>query len=183
MTIEQIESNIRQLVENVSEQTFPFELLTAYGLPKAAITRLRNGTYNLVKQEQETLWSEGIPPIEILWKKKLYFKHVVGDDLHAFIDNTRKAPKIVKNDPRFVIATDYQTFLAYDTKTDDTLDIAFGDLLRSFEFFLPWAGMEKAQPAIDNPADVKAAERWLACMTLSGKTIPMISVIPALYTI
>ena len=159
MTIEQIESNIRQLVENVSEQTFPFELLTAYGLPKAAITRLRNGTYNLVKQEQETLWSEGIPPIEILWKKKLYFKHVVGDDLHAFIDNTRKAPKIVKNDPRFVIATDYQTFLAYDTKTDDTLDIAFGDLLRSFEFFLPWAGMEKVQPAIDNPADVKAAEK------------------------
>ncbi len=159
MTIDQIESNIQRLAGNISEQSFPYELLTAYGLPKAAITRLKNGTYNLAKQEPDTLWNEGAPLLEILWKKKLYFKHLIGEDLHAFIDNARKAPSVVKNDPRFIIVTDFKTFLAYDTKTDDTLDVAFEEFGKNFEFFLPWAGMEKAQAALDNPADVKAAEK------------------------
>ena len=66
MTIDQIESNIQRLAGNISEQSFPYELLTAYGLPKAAITRLKNGTYNLAKQEPDTLWNEGAPLLEIL---------------------------------------------------------------------------------------------------------------------
>lgn len=33
------------------------------------------------------------------------------------------------------------------------------DLPKYFDFFLPWAGMEKTQFQSENPADVKAAER------------------------
>ncbi|WP_349771313.1 DNA methyltransferase [Escherichia coli] len=46
-----------------------------------------------------------------------------------------------------------------DTKTQDTLDIELGQLAKHFDFFLPWAGMEKMVYRGENPADVKAAEK------------------------
>ena len=46
-----------------------------------------------------------------------------------------------------------------DTKTGDTLDTPIGELPKHFDFFLPWAGMEKSQLQSENPADIKAAER------------------------
>lgn len=49
--------------------------------------------------------------------------------------------------------------MAVDTKTQDTLDIAITDIAKHFDFFLPWAGMEKAQHQNENPADVRAAEK------------------------
>jgi hypothetical protein len=58
-----------------------------------------------------------------------------------------------------VIVTDYNLFLAADTKTGEKLDIELQELPKHFDFFLPWAGMEKAQHRNENPADVKAAER------------------------
>ncbi len=63
------------------------------------------------------------------------------------------------NKIRFLIVTDFKNLLAVDTKTQDTLDIPFGDLAKKFDFFLPWAGMEKAVYQGENPADVKAAEK------------------------
>ena len=38
-----------------------------------------------------------------------------------------------------------------------TLDIPLTDLPKNYDFFLPWAGMEKAQHQDENPADIKAA--------------------------
>jgi hypothetical protein len=38
-----------------------------------------------------------------------------------------------------------------------TLDISLKDLPKNYDFFLPWAGMEKAQLQNENPADIKAA--------------------------
>ena len=38
-----------------------------------------------------------------------------------------------------------------------TLDIHIKDLPKNYDFFLPWAGMEKAQLQNENPADIKAA--------------------------
>ncbi|HNI87833.1 MAG TPA: class I SAM-dependent DNA methyltransferase, partial [Leptospiraceae bacterium] len=55
--------------------------------------------------------------------------------------------------------TDFETLLALDRKTADTLDIPLIQITKHFDFFLPWAGMEKAQHQNENPADVKAAER------------------------
>jgi hypothetical protein len=39
----------------------------------------------------------------------------------------------------------------------DSLDIPIRELAQHFDFFLPWAGMEKAEIHTENPADVKAA--------------------------
>jgi hypothetical protein len=148
MNIGQIEENVQTLARNLSRDTFIYELLAAYGLPKASITRLQQGSYNLAKTDGE-----------ILWKKKLYFRTVFDEDLHGFIDTCRKDAALLKHAPRFFIVTDFETLLAYDSKTDDTLDIPLSDLPRHFDFFLPWAGMEKAQAKLENPADVKAAEK------------------------
>ena len=145
MNIAQIEQNLQNLIQNYSKETFIFELLLAYGSPKASITRLQKGNLNLSKIEGE-----------ISWKKKLFFKPVFNQDLHLAISEIKNT---FKQDQRFVIVTDFKTLLAIDTKTTDSLDIDFIALPKHFDFFLPWAGMEKATHQNENPADVKAAEK------------------------
>ena len=142
MNIAQIESNLQKLIKSFSEKTFIYDLLLSYGLPKASITRLKKGSLNLSKNDGE-----------IAWKKKLLFQVIKDADLHDTIDGIRKDPKSVKHDPRFIVVTDYETILGIDTKTQDTLDIEIKDLPKHYDFFLPWAGMEKAQHQDENPAD------------------------------
>jgi hypothetical protein len=148
MNIAQIEENVQSLIKDYSEDTFIFNLLEVYGKPKSSIARLQNGNYNLLNKQDE-----------ILWKKVVYFTATKSENLHSQIDEARKNKAIISHQPRFLIITDYKTLLAIDTKTDDTLDIAFSELGKNFDFFLPWAGMEKAQHKNENPADVKAAEK------------------------
>lgn len=145
MNIAQIEQNLQNLILNYTEENFIFEFLLAYGLPKASITRLQKGNLNLSKVEGE-----------ISWKKKVFFKPTRVKDLHILITQIKQNSK---QDQRFIIVTDFKTFLATDTKTADTLDIDFEDIPKHFDFFLPWAGMEKATHQNENPADVKAADR------------------------
>jgi len=148
MNIAQIEANLQKVIKSFNKDTFIYDLLLAYGQPKASITRLQQGGLNLSKNRGE-----------IDWKKKLFFKELENEDLHETIDTIRKDPKLLKHDPRFIIITDYENLLAVDRKTEDTLDIKLTDFLTKFDFFLPWAGMEKAQHQNENPADVKAAYR------------------------
>jgi len=148
MNTEQLEKQIKQLVTNPDESTFIYELLRAYGQPKAAITRLQKGDYNIAKQTGD-----------ILWKKKLFFRVEKIADLHSLIDAVKREPFVNRQHPRFIIVTDFEMLLAVDTKIGDTLDIPFVDLAKHYDFFLPWAGMEKAQHQSENPADIKAAER------------------------
>lgn len=145
MNIAQIEENLQKLIKTYSKETFIFDLLLAYGLPKASITRLQKGNLNLSDIAGE-----------IKWKKKLFFREENKADLHLSISEIAKG---IKHKERFVIVTDYKTLLAVDTKTEDKLDIALKDLPKHYDFFLPWAGMEKAQHLDENPADIKAAEK------------------------
>ena len=145
MNIAQIENNLQNLIKKFSKDTFIFDLLLAYGLPKASITRLQNGNLNLSKVQGE-----------VSWKKKVLFKPIENEDLHVAIT---KCKEETKQEQRFIIVTDFKTLLAVDTKTSDTLDIELEVLPNHFDFFLPWAGMEKATHKNENPADVKAAEK------------------------
>lgn len=150
MNIATVEENIQKLTKNFSKKTFVYDLLIAYGVPKSSVARLKSGTgtYNLSKVTGE-----------ILWKKKLFFKEVTKGDLHDVIDDAKSNSTIMKQDPRFLIVTDWKTFLALDTKTSTTLDVELSSLNKHFDFFLPWAGLEKVSAHIENPADVKAAEK------------------------
>ncbi|MFZ1342107.1 class I SAM-dependent DNA methyltransferase [Thiothrix eikelboomii] len=148
MNINTLEQKLRTLVANPDPASFLYDLLLAYEQPKASITRLQTGDYNLAKHTHTTLW-----------KKKVYFCYEVNSDLHALIDLAKQDKEIIRHSPRFLIITDLKHLLAVDTKTQDTLDIVLADLPKYFDFFLPWAGMEKTQFQSENPADVKAAER------------------------
>ena len=91
---------------------------------------------------------------EISWKNKLFFKAIFDTDLHLAISQLNGE---LKHNQRFILVTNFETLLAIDTKTHDKLDIPIKDLPKHYDFFLPWAGMEKTQHLNDNPADVKAA--------------------------
>lgn len=148
MNIAQIENNLQEIIQAFNKETFIYDLLLAYGLPKASISKLKIGNMNLSKTEGE-----------IIWKKKLFFRSVENADVHEVITSIKGDESNLRHEPRFIIVTDFETLLAVDTKTSDTLDIPVLNLPKHYDFFLPWAGMEKAVHQNENPADVKAAER------------------------
>jgi len=145
MNVAQIEDKLKLLIYTLDKETFIYNLLESYYLPKASISRLQKGSLNLSKV-----------PGEVSWKKKLFFKEELKNDLHLTISALKEE---LKHNQRFVIVTDYKTLLAIDTLTKDQLDIPISELPKYYDFFLPWAGMEKATHAAENPADVKAAEK------------------------
>ncbi|MDA3892065.1 MAG: N-6 DNA methylase [Salinivirgaceae bacterium] len=145
MNITQIQENLQGLLTDVNKDTFVYDLLLAYNTPKASVTRLQKGSLNMSKVAGE-----------ISWKKKLLYKQIEEGDLHEAIGSLVQQ---IKHDQRFVIVTDFKNLLAIDTKTKENLDIPFTDLPKHYDFFLPWAGMEKANHLDENPADVKAAEK------------------------
>jgi hypothetical protein len=147
MNITQIEENLQKIVKSFKKETFVFDLLLAYGVPKSTIKKLEGGL-NLSKVIGE-----------IIWKKKLFYKLETKQDIHKLIAIVKADPKTKKHSPRFILITDNKTLLAYDTKTTDSLDIPILEIAKHFDFLLPLVGMEKAQHQNENPADVKAAEK------------------------
>ena len=91
---------------------------------------------------------------------KVYYRFVQsGDDLHDVIDDAKSSPQILKERPRFLIVRDLIHLVAIDVQTESSLDTTSTDLANHFEFFLPWAGIEKVQLESLNYADIKAAEK------------------------
>ncbi len=148
MNIAQIENNLQALIKDFKPENFIYDLLLAYNTPKSTIKRLQDGGLNLSKVEGE-----------VAWKKQLFFKSVQNEDLYELFERIKTSERATKHSPRFVILTDYAKLLALDTKTTDSLDIALTDLPKHFDFFLPWAGMEKHEAKVEQEADVRAAER------------------------
>lgn len=152
MNIVDIENNIKNM-SNILESDrsqFIYELLSCFGIPKSSITRLRKGNTNIAKNVGD-----------ILWKKKLFFKECINLDIYQVFSQVIKDAHILSNEPRFIIVTNYDDILALDTRTSDTLSIKIEELERNYTFFLPWAGMEKAILQVENPADIKAANRMI----------------------
>ena len=148
MNIEKLEQSVRDVVCDLNKDEFIYKLLRAYDQPKASITRLQNGQYNQSKKVGQ-----------ILWKKKLCFRYEPEGDLHSYIDRLKSDEGVTRHKPRFIIVTDFETLLALDTKTEDTISTPIKELADHFDFFLPWAGMEKSQIQSESLADIKAAEK------------------------
>jgi hypothetical protein len=145
MTVVEIENNLQLLVSSFDPENFIFDLMLAYGTPKSTIKRLQGS-------DHDKLGSNG----ELVVRKKLFFK-VAANELYTAIDELKSSKDVLKHSPRFIIVTDYETLLAYDMKTEDSLDIEILNITNHYDFFLPLAGMEKATYVDENPADVKAS--------------------------
>ena len=109
MNITQIENNLQKLIKDIAslppeggnfkvKEEFIYNLLLAYGLPKASITRLRKGNLNL-----HSNFDSAQSPFTISWKKKLYYKEVFTGDLYSIITELSKT---IKHNERFIIVTD-----------------------------------------------------------------------------
>ncbi len=149
LNLKAVEERVSPLAGRESyDREFIFELLLAYGRSQGNVTRLRNGSLNVADD----------PATEVAQKGVVYFKETTDDPL-AVIEELKTSPTVVRYRPRFVIVTNYEELLAVDTKTDQNIVIAIRDIDQHFTFFLPWAGMEKAQYVAEALADVKAAEK------------------------
>lgn len=148
MNLAEIETSVGSLTVAPGDE-FIFALLAAYGHPRASITRLRKGSLNKATEAGD-----------VLWAKKVYYRNVDGGcDPHVAIDDIGAMPEVAKHAPRFVIVTGGGRILAKDTKTGSSLDVPLERLALNAEFFMPWAGLEKAQLEAAHYADVKAAEK------------------------
>lgn len=74
-------------------------------------------------------------------------------------DACRRDPEVLKYVPRFIIVCDGGSWAAADMKTGEALEFPLKELPRHYDFFLPWAGLEKTVITLENPADVRAAEK------------------------
>ena len=144
--------DLEKLVNPVDKKEFAYGFLTAYGYSKATITRLRSSDGRNLAANPESG--------EIAFKKGVYFKPVEpGHNIHEIVDHLRVSADVTRNNIRFVIATDWIDFVAYDLKADERLECLLTTLPENYTFFLPLAGFEKATIYSENPADVKAAEQ------------------------
>lgn len=149
LNLKAVEERVASLAGRDSyDRGFIFDLLLAYGKPQSSVTRLRNGDLNVATD----------PMSEIAQKKVVYFKETTGDPLEV-LEELKTSPEVVRFSTRFVIVTDFAELVAADTQTGETIGFPIGEIDQHFTFFLPWAGMEKAQYVAEAHADVKAAER------------------------
>lgn len=142
--------HLEQLVENLWQDEFIYGFLTAFEFPKATLSQIRQGGARNVAKE----------PGHVALKNKLYYQPVADtDDLESAFEQRITDAAVAKNKIRFVLMTNFVRFLAWDTLTQERLDIEFEELPRNYGFFLPLVGLEKAILNSENPADVKAAEK------------------------
>lgn len=141
LSITEIEDRVKTIIENLNEETFIEELLGLFDIPKTSITRAKS--------------SEG----DFLIRNKVRYRKVENSPLQAF-DKIEQEIVSQSQKPRYIITTDFEMLYAKDTKTNDSLAIHFEDLPTYAEFFLAWNGIEKVDYQKENPADIKAAERF-----------------------
>ncbi|MEI2329566.1 class I SAM-dependent DNA methyltransferase, partial [Priestia megaterium] len=143
------EDKIIEIVNREDNSDFLYELLDVYNIPKATITRLKNGNQNLTKR-----------PGEVHLKNKVWFREAKKGKLFDGFVQVEKQVDELSAKPRYLLVTDFEGILAKDTKTQEALDIKFEELPQYFDFFLAWKGIEKVEFEKENPADIKAAQRF-----------------------
>lgn len=146
MTSKEIEQNLSQLVENINPEYFIFDFLLAFGFPKASVSRLRKGDFNMSKVAGE-----------ILYKGKIFFKESQSGQMLFEIENLAKDEKILKQNPRFILLTDFKSIVAKDLKTKASKDFPIEELPNFKDFFIPLTGAEIYKSTNDNKADREAS--------------------------
>lgn len=118
------------------------------------VRRTKEGAGNLAKDGRTIL-------VKALSSVLAYRPIADGADIAAFYDEInvmREEPKIAKRLPRLYVVSDGVRVVAYDPKINDWYENSIDLLWKDFEFFTPFAGIEKIQFTQEAEADVKSAE-------------------------
>lgn len=148
------------------QSDFILDFLALLDISKTTLNDIRN-------QNTRTNVAKNLEFGEVALKQKIYFKPIgknygdlLSDSGLTASEQLENALQTLKTDPlikthkiRLLIVTDFHTLLAYDVKTDDTLDVEFVELDKDYAFFLPLVGLERAKNFSEHPADVKASEK------------------------
>ncbi len=87
----------------------------------------------------------------------MFFKTETSDKLLIKTEELSKDERILKQNPRFIVITDFVTIIAKDLKTKLNRDFKIAELPKYFDFFLPLTGAEIYKSTNDNKADRDAA--------------------------
>src|SRR5260370_1845845 len=107
MNIAELEGKIGELVQTPYDaDSFIFNFLSIFdNIPKATLTKLRQGSGNQSKVAGE-----------VLWKKNLYFKPAPNGQATEIVDGMIASPQIKQHAPRFVMSTDGVELYCRDIK-------------------------------------------------------------------
>ena len=146
---QQIQQNIVEIANrDVYEKTIIYDLLLAYGKPKATITKLQGGINNFAKDDG------------VLLKDAVFFKvFPAGTVLESKVEQLKHDELTERYRPRYLIATDLQNIAAYDRRQEASLSTKIRDLDKDFTFFYGLSGIENTDQKEEAYADRKAAER------------------------
>lgn len=146
MTSKEIELNLAQITEKLNPEEFIYDFLLAFGISKTSISRLKKGDFNMSKVEGE-----------ILYKGKIFFKTGEEGSMLYDIEELAKEDRILKQNPRFIILTNYKTVVAKDLRTKASKEFPIKELSKNYAFFLPLTGAEIYRSTNDNKADRDAS--------------------------
>lgn len=146
MNKNEINQCLSNLSVSIDKEGFIYDFLSAFGLSKTTITRLRKGDYNLSKKEGE-----------LFYKGKIFFKIQDQGNLIETIDELSKDDKILKQKPRFIVVTNFDVFFATDTKLRINKEFKLAELADQTDFFLPLSGAEIYRISNNNELDRNAA--------------------------
>lgn len=150
ISYQQIQQNIAEIANrDVYESTVIYDLLLAYGKPKATITKLQGGINNFAKDDG------------VLLKDAVFFKvFPAGTVLESKVEQLKHDGLTERYRPRYLIATDLQNIAAYDRRQESSLSTKIRDLDKDFTFFYGLSGNEvNTDQKEEAYADRKAAER------------------------
>ena len=161
MTLSQIETNLKKVINHFDASTFIYDFLLAYNTQKSVIARLKKGQLNLSKNSDE-----------IIWKPKLFYKYISAEDLQTVLTSIIGDPRVRKNKIRFIIVANHATLAAVDTRTNERIETPVATLIDHVTFFLPLAGMKTYTTQAENDADIKAAVQMAKLFYEIKKTNP-----------
>lgn len=142
----EIQQLLQSLTNTIDKENFIYDFLSSFGLSKTTITRLRKGDYNLSKVEGE-----------LFYKGKIFFKVEYSDHLINTVDELSKNEKILRQKPRFIVVTNFETVVATDTKLKTNKEFLITELAEQIDFFLPLSGAEIYRVSNNNKLDRDAA--------------------------
>ena len=132
-------------------QDFIYELLAAYGIPQASITRLRTGDYNRSSEDHVVIWKRRV------WD--IYLPEAEEEELVAAVDAAQTRPEARRVNPRFFISRSDTSIAAIDGRLGTTLNIRLADVQSHAAFFMPWTGAEKVNSEITAYIDTRVAKQ------------------------
>lgn len=150
ISYQQIQQNISEIANReYYSPTIIYDLLLAYGKPKATVTKLQNGVINFARHDG------------VLLKDAVFFKiFPAGTVLESKVEQLKHDNRTERYRPRYLIATDLQNIAAYDRRQEVSLSTKLRDLDKDFTFFYGLSGNETSAGQKEEAyADRKAAER------------------------